>query len=86
MSKVLEALTRRLALPAEAAGELRVTLSGGGEVLIERHRGLLSYSDTLAEVAGGALRLRVRGEGLTLRVMTAEELRVTGRILGLDLD
>ena len=87
MAKFLEALSARLDLPAEAvAGAARITLSGRQQVLIEQHKGLLSYSGSEVEVNCGALRCRVRGEGLLLRAMTAEMLLVTGTVFGVDVE
>ena len=87
MEKLIEKLLRRTGLPPEATeGALRVTISGRSQVRIEHHRGLLSYSDTETEVGGGRLRARIRGDGLQLRVMTEEELLITGTILGVELE
>ena len=81
MVSIFEALAERFDLPPEAAaGAARITLSGRQQVLVEHHKGLLSYSGETVEVNCGALRCRIRGEGLTLRAMTAETLLVTGTV------
>lgn len=87
MAKVLETLTKRLELPGELlSGVPRLTLTGSDSVLVENHGELLSYTDELLELGCGRLRLRIRGEGLLLRAMDGEQLLVTGRIFGVEVD
>ena len=82
----MEKLMARFELPPEAEGAIRVTLSGAREVRIEHHCGLLAYSESETEVSGGRVRVRIRGDGLLLRAMTAEELLITGRVFGVDVE
>ena len=84
MSKMLEELAERFALPAPGAP--KVTLSGDKSVFIEGRKELLEYTGTCVEAACGALRVRVRGEGLTLRAMNGELLIVSGTICGVDIE
>ena len=84
MSKMLEDLAERFALPAPGAP--KITLSGDKSVLIEGRKELLEYTGTCVEAACGALRIRVRGEGLTLRTMNSELLIVSGTICGVDIE
>lgn len=88
MAKFLEQLADRLDLPAEVvAGVPQVTLTGQTRVLIENHKGILSYTDTEVEVSGGkAVRVRVRGADLLLRAMDSEMLLITGNIIGVDIE
>ena len=87
MTGLLEKLSERLDLPAEAlAGAPRVTLTGSDRVLVENHRGLLNYTETELEIACGHGRVRVRGADLLLRAMDAQMLLVTGRVTGVDVD
>ena len=51
---------------------------------LERHTGLLSYSETQIDANTPAGVLRVRGRKLTLMAMTAEELRIGGQIDGVE--
>ena len=86
MARLLESLAEQLDLPAEAfAGVPRVIISGTERVLIENHKGILAYTETEVEVSGGATKIRIRGDGLLLRGMTAESLTVTGRILAVEM-
>lgn len=68
-------------LPADViAGLPHLEMVGGRQLYLENHKGILSYSGTVIDVNAGALAVRVRGEGLELLAMTAEELRIGGRI------
>lgn len=87
MPKWIEDIAERFDLPAEtAAGLPKITVTGDSRVLIENHKGLLEYSGELIEVGAGRLRLRVRGEGLTLRAMDGEVLLITGKVFGVDME
>ena len=87
MAKLLERLAARLDLPAEAiAGAPKITLTGTEQVLVENHRGILSYSDSAVEVGARNARVRIRGDGLLLRAMNGEMLLVTGQIFGVDIE
>ena len=72
-------------LPADVvAGLPRLELVGSRQLYLEHHTGILAYSETQIDVntAGGVL--RVKGERLSLLAMTAEELRIGGRIESLE--
>ena len=68
-------------LPADViAGLPHLEMIGGRQLFLEQHKGLLAYSDTAIDIITGTLVVRVRGTGLQLLAMTAEELRVGGTI------
>jgi sporulation protein YqfC len=78
---VLEAVAELFDLPADVvAGLPRLELVGGSQLYLERHRGILTYSQTQIDANTPAGVLRVRGEGLSLLALTGEELRIGGRI------
>lgn len=52
---------------------------------MDRHRGVLAYTTEAVDVNGGGVVVRVRGQDLQLLVMTGQELRITGKISGIDL-
>ena len=60
-------------------------LLGDRQLFLTRHRGILSYSDTAIDVNCGELLVRVRGRGLELLSMTAEEMRIGGVISSVEL-
>lgn len=87
MGKFFEDISERFDLPADAAAGLpRITLTGDRQVLVENHRGLLEYGAETVELAGGRLRVRIRGQGLYLRAMDPEMVLVCGHIFGVDME
>ena len=76
----------RLELPVNlAAGVARIELLGNRELYMDRHRGVLAYTTEEVAVNGGDVVVRVRGADLQLVVMTEQELRITGKIAGIEL-
>ncbi len=72
-------------LPADViAGVARVEVTGGREVVIENHGGILEYSGGLVRVAGGTAVIEVSGDSLVLEAMSASELRLRGRVFGVE--
>ena len=85
VSGVLDTVAELFDLPADVvAGLPRLEMVGSRQLYVEHHAGILSYSETQidANTAGGIL--RVRGEKLSLLAMTAEELRIGGRIMAVE--
>lgn len=83
---LLERTAQLLDIPGEAAGLPRVELTGRHEVRMSNHRGILAYGREEILISGGRLMVRVRGEALELRAMTAEELLITGTVLSVELE
>ena len=72
-------------LPADlVAGLSHLEILGDRQLFLEGHGGILSYGTEQIDVSIGALTLRVRGTGLTLRSMTEDELRIQGTIRGIE--
>ena len=83
---LLEKTAQLFDLPGDViAGLPRIELTGDRELLMEHHRGILSYGDQEIHISGGKLIVKVRGSGLELRAMNGEELLITGFITGVDL-
>ena len=53
---------------------------GTGELTMEGHKGILSYSPDEIHISGGKLVVRIKGTGLELRAMNPTELLITGEI------
>ena len=86
LAQVGQEALERLELPVNiAAGVARIELLGNRELYMDRHRGVLAYSTEEVDVNGGGVVVRIRGEGLQLLVMTEQELRLTGKIAGIEL-
>lgn len=81
-----ERTARLLDLPAEAAGGPPcLTLTGDRDLYLARYRGILAYGREEIHVDGGKWVLRLKGTGLEITAMRPGELRIAGRIDGLDL-
>ena len=81
-----ERTARLLDLPAESvAGIPALVLTGGGDLYLERYKGVLAYGKEEIHVDGGKWILRVKGSGLEITAMRPGELRVAGRIDRLEL-
>ena len=75
-----------LDLPSDiVAGLPRVEITGGRELLMENHHGILEYGGECIVIHGGRVMVRVSGAGLELTAVTADELRLRGeRITGVE--
>ena len=73
-------------LPLDTVAKLpHLELLGDRELLLSGHRGILAYSGEEIMVSAPPFTLAIRGSGLCLRAMTGEELRVAGRITGVEV-
>lgn len=78
---VLTSVAELFDLPEDViAGLPHLEMAGNRQLFVERHRGILSYSEELIDINTGIGILRVRGKKLTLLAMTSEELRIVGNI------
>ena len=83
---ILTKTAELLDLPMDVvAGLPNLELLGNRQLFLSRHHGILSYSDTAIDVNCGSLLVRLRGTGLQLLSMTADELRIGGVIEGIEL-
>lgn len=83
---LLERTVQAFDIPGEAAGLVRVELTGRHEVRMSNHRGILAYGPQEILVSGGKLMVKIKGEGLTLGAMNASELLITGTVLSVELE
>lgn len=68
-------------LPADlVAGLSHMELLGDRQLFLEGHGGILSYGTEQIDISMGAAVVRIRGRELALRSMTADEVRVQGKI------
>ena len=82
---VLSTVAELFDLPADVvAGLPRLEMVGSRQLYLEHHAGILAYSEEQIDVNTTAGALRVRGEGLSLLAMTAEELRIGGDIAAVE--
>ena len=71
--------------PTVIADVPRLELTGNRALYMDRHRGILSYSTESIDIGGGSVIVRVQGFDLQIVAMTDDELRIAGRICGLEL-
>jgi len=72
-------------LPGEVvAGVARIEITGGREIIIENHGGILEYGPTEIDVNSSGAILRIQGDGLEIRAMTATELSIRGLVLSVE--
>ncbi len=82
--EALSAVAELFDLPADVlAGLPRLEMVGQRQLYLEHHLGLLSYSQERIDANTPAGVLRLEGQELTILAMTAEELRIGGRIASL---
>lgn len=80
-----EETAERFDLPADAVVRVpKITITGKARVLVENHKGLLSYTEDCVEIHGGRTRVCIRGNGLELRAMDRNDLIITGQILSVE--
>ena len=83
---LLEETAEALDLPLDVvAGLPNLELLGNRQLFVTRHQGILSYSETAIDINCGSLLVRVLGEALVLQAMNEEELRIGGRLTGIEL-
>ena len=82
---VLSTVAELFDLPADVvAGLPHLEMVGSRQLYLEHHTGILAYSEEQIDANTTAGVLRVRGQRLTLLAMTGEELRIGGRIDGVE--
>lgn len=83
--QVLSGAAELFDLPVDVvAGLPRLELIGNRQLYLERHTGLLAYSETQIDANTAFGVLRIRGQRLGLVAMTGEELRIGGQIDGVE--
>ena len=82
---VLSTVAELFDLPADVvAGLPRLEMVGSRQLYVEHHTGILAYSEEQIDANTASGILRIRGKNLTLLAMTAGELRIGGRISGVE--
>lgn len=73
--------TNLLDVPPDITMDLpRLTMTGNMRLYIENHRGVLQFSDQFLKLALTNGVLEIRGSGLMIRTIMAEEVLVEGAI------
>lgn len=82
----IELLTQRMDLPGESIpGQPLLELFGCSRILIERHSGICQYSTERISVKVCYGRLTIHGACLEIRHMSRNQLVISGRIHGIEI-
>ena len=82
---VLSTVAELFDLPADVvAGLPHLEMVGSRQLYLEHHTRILAYSEEQIDANTTAGVLCVKGEGLTLLAMTAEALRIGGRLAAVE--
>jgi len=82
-----ELLADRLELPSDAlSGTVKLSINGRRRVLIENHRGIISYEDTLIVIDCGNMKAIIRGDELKLGAMDKSDMLIRGRLLSIEFE
>ncbi|MGI6148247.1 MAG: sporulation protein [Firmicutes bacterium] len=73
-------------LPPEAViNSALIKIVGNLEISISNHRGLVEYTTTAIRVASPQGVIAVSGAGLVIHYLSSDEIKVGGRITGVEL-
>ena len=85
--RILDRAVDLFDLPGEVlAGMPKLTVTGNRRLHIECHKGILEYDGSLITVNGGAVIVKIRGEGLDIISMSADEVLIRGVFTGVDFE
>lgn len=80
-------LDRILELPREvASSDIKLTLNGFDEILIENYKNILEYQDILIKVNTFEGAITIYGFDLKLEQMTEEDIKVIGKIDSIEFE
>lgn len=85
--KRAEELVDRFDMPAKLClGAPKITICGRSEMLIENHKGIISYGTELIQIDCGSSTVSVRGDELRLGAMDKKDMLISGRLLVIELE
>lgn len=80
-------LDNLLELPREvASSDIKLTLNGFDEILIENYKNILEYQDILIKVNTFEGAITIYGFNLKLEQMTDEDIKVIGKIDSIEFE
>lgn len=84
-TKPLQELAAKLDIPGEAMpGGVKLTVVDMHRVLVENHRGIMSYSEEYIVIATARGNIALRGNGMKLDAMHSGDILITGRIASVE--
>lgn len=80
-------LDSMLELPREvASSDVKITIAGFDEILIENYKNILEYQDILIKINTFNGAITIYGSNLKLEQMTDEDIKVKGKIDTIELE
>ena len=80
-------LDRILELPREvASSDIKLTLNGFDEILIENYKNILQYQDIIIKINTFEGAITIYGFNLKLEQMTDEDIKVIGKIDSIEFE
>lgn len=65
-------------------GRPRVEIIGNERVIVENHRGIVEYDDTILRIRCNGCEVQITGVDLALTALSLDELAVTGVIVSVE--
>ena len=76
-----------LEIPREvASSDIKITINGFDEILIENYKNILEYQDILVKINTFEGAVTIYGFNLNLENMTDEDIKVTGKIDSIEFE
>ena len=83
--KLREKFTEMLELPKEIVLNMpKLTMLGNGDLIIENYKGIVEYDKDVVRVNTTAGIIRVKGVGIYIKEITAENIMIYGNSLSLE--
>ena len=78
---------RMLELPQEVySNEPKLTITGFDEIIIENYKGIIEYEEFFASISTYIGIVDIKGTNLNLEKMTNDDIKITGKIEGIELE
>ena len=86
-TKKYSKLDRMLELPREvASSDIKLTLNGFDEILIENYKNILEYQDIIIKINTFEGAVTIYGFNLKLEQMTDEDIKVAGKVDSIEFE
>ena len=80
-------LDKILEIPQEVyTNTPKITITGFNEIILENYKGILEYEEFLVRINTHSGIISINGYQLTLENMTNDDIKVKGKIEGLDIE
>ena len=85
--KKMNKIDRILELPQEVYSNIpKLTITGFDEIMLENYKGILEYDEFFASISTHIGIVNIKGYNLNLEKMTNDDIKITGKIEGVELE